>query len=299
MKKRTEKQYYTPTGSITAMVTPFLREDESKIDYDAFASSIEYQISMGTDALLVCGTTGESAALSDGERRDVIRFAHEQIDGRVPLICGTGCNNLRYACELTEFACLKGADAVLVVAPYYNRANDRGLVSFYREIARASDRGIVIYNVPSRTGVNVRLPVLRELAEDPKFVAVKEASGSLAQCEDILAHLGGRMALLSGCDEMIAPLMHMGAAGAITVIGNLLPAETKRALLSPRLGGIAQIRYRRLIRALSADVNPIPIKMAMAAAGLCAETFRLPLCGSDEATRRELIEALEELEGAE
>ena len=298
MKKRAENGYFSPKGSITALVTPFLADDESKIDYKALGSLIEYQISMGTDAILVCGTTGESAALSDGERRDVIRFAKERIGGRVPLLCGTGCNNLRYACDLTEFACLEGADAVLVVAPYYNRANDRGLVSFYREIANHSDRGIVLYNVPSRTGVNITPTVLEELAEDPKFVSVKEASGNLAQCEDILARLGGRMSLLCGCDEMIAPLMHMGAAGAVTVIGNLLPYETKNLLLNQEEGGRAQIRYRRLIRALSADVNPIPIKTAMAEMNLCSATFRLPLCGSDEGKRRELAEALKEL-GAE
>ena len=299
MKKRTENGYFSPTGSITAMVTPFMADDESKIDYDTFGRLIEHQISMGTDAILVCGTTGESAALSDGERRDVIRFARGAIGGRVPLICGTGCNNLRYACELTEFACTEGADAVLVVAPYYNRANDRGLVSFYREIAKHSDRGIILYYVPSRTGVNITPAVCEELAEDPKFVAVKEASGSLAQCEDILDRLAGRMALLSGCDEMIAPLMYMGAAGAVTVVGNLLPYETKHMLLDPIEGGRAEIRYRRLIRALASDVNPIPIKTAMAAVGLCSSTFRLPLCGSDAGKEGELLAALKSLGGAE
>ena len=297
MKKRAESPYFSPKGSITAIITPFMEEDETKIDYNAFGALMEYQISMGTDAILVLGTTGESAALSDGERRDVIRFAQEHISGRVPLLCGTGCNNVRYACDLTEFACLKGADAVLVVAPYYNRANDQGLVSFYREIAKHSDRGIVVYNVPTRTGVDVNVSVLEELSEDPKFVAVKEASGNLARCEDILERLSGRMALLSGCDEMIAPLMHMGAAGAVTVIGNLLPYETKHELLDPREGGAAQIRYRRLIRALAADVNPIPIKTAVAAAGLCSGRFRLPLCGSDEGKRRELLNAVSALEG--
>ena len=296
MQKKEKNQYFCPGGSITAMVTPFVDGDETKIDYRAFEALMEYQITMGTDAILVLGTTGESAALSDGERRDVIRFAREWVGGRGPRLCGTGCNNVRYACELTEFACLQGVDGVLVVAPYYNRANDRGLVSFYREIAKHSDRGITVYNVPARTGVNVSVEVLEELAEDPKFVAVKEASGSLTQCEDILAHLGGRMALLSGCDEMIAPLCHMGAAGAVTVVGNLLPRETKRYLLDPREGGRAQIRYRRLIRALAADVNPIPIKTAMASVGLCAGTFRLPLCASDEGKRRELMAALSELD---
>ena len=297
MKKRAENGCFTPYGSITAVITPFMEDDETKIDYSAFGALLEYQISMGTDAILVLGTTGESAALSDEERRDVIRFARDHIGGRVPLICGTGCNNIRYACDLTEFACLKGADAVLVVSPYYNRANDRGLVSFYREVAKHSDRGIIVYNVPSRTGVDVSVPVLEDLAADPKFVAVKEASGSLARCEDILEKLSGRMALLSGCDEMIAPLMHMGAAGAVTVVGNLLPYEVKTELMHPQRGGRAQIRYRRLIRALAADVNPIPIKTAVAAAGLCSGRFRLPLCAPDEGKQRELLAAMAELEG--
>ena len=295
MKKREKNDYFSPHGAITALVTPFADGDETKIDYRAFEALIEYQIAMGTDAILILGTTGESAALSDGERRDVIRFAGECVGGRVPLLCGTGCNNVRYACELTEFACLQGVDGVLVVAPYYNRANDRGLVSFYREIAKHSDRGITVYNVPGRTGVNVGVEVLAELAEDAKFVAVKEASGSLALCQDILATLGERMALLSGCDEMIAPLAHMGAAGAVTVIGNLLPYETKHQLMDAAEGGRAQIRYRRLIRALASDVNPIPIKTAMASVGLCSGTFRLPLCDTDESKRRELLAALGEL----
>lgn len=291
MKKGVQNPYYSPTGSITAMVTPFLAEDPTRIDYEAFAVAIEYQIDRGTDALVVCGTTGESAALSDGERRDVIRFAAEQIGGRVPLICGTGCNNIRYACELSEYACEMGADALLVVAPYYNRANDRGLVSFYREIARHSDRAIVVYNVPSRTGVNVDVNVLAALAEDSKFTAVKEASGSLAQCEDILARFGGRLKLLCGNDEMIAPLAHLGAAGAVTVIGNLLPTETK-ALLDPQEGGRLQIEYRDLIRALFSDVNPIPVKTAMEAMGFCSAALRLPLCGTDGAKRELLYAAL-------
>lgn len=291
MQKGAKKSYYSPAGSMTAMVTPFQAEDPTRIDYEAFAVAIEYQIEKGTDALVVCGTTGESAALSDGERREVIRFAAEQVGGRVPLICGTGCNNVRYACELSEYACEAGADALLVVAPYYNRANDRGLVSFYQEIARHSDRAIIVYNVPSRTGVNVDVNVLATLAEDPKFTAVKEASGSLGQCEDILSRLGGRMKLLCGNDDMIAPLAHMGASGAVTVLGNILPAETKK-LLDPRMGGRLQIAYRDLIRALFADVNPIPVKTAMEAMGFCSAALRLPLCDTDPAKRELLFAAL-------
>lgn len=286
------------TGIATALVTPLT---EAGVDYDRLGRLIDWQIDQGIDALVICGTTGESSTLTDKEHRDVIAYAAKRIHGRVPMIAGTGSNDTAYAISLTRFAKEAGADGALLVTPYYNKATQNGLVKHFTAIADAGDLPCLLYNVPSRTGVTIEPATYEKLADHPNIVGIKEASGNIAKAVDTMSRVQGRLALYSGNDGEIVPLMALGGLGCISVLSNLLPAETHEIAARFLRGDIAdsaalQFRYRPLIDALFSEVNPIPVKAAMAAMGFCENYVRAPLTEM-EPDKKEVLLALMRKEG--
>ena len=281
-------------GAATALITPFR---DGEVDFPALKNLIEFQIAEGIDALVIAGTTGEAPTLADHEHQACLAFAAEIINGRVPFIAGTGSNDTHHAVEMSKFACSCGCDALLLVSPYYNRATEQGLIQSYLTIADSIDRPAILYNVPSRTGVKLTMPVYRALAEHENIVAVKEASGDLGAVAQLAAELGDRFAIYSGNDDVTVPVMSLGGLGCISVLSNLLPRATSD-MCHKYLGGDTkgaaadQLRLIPLINALFAEVNPIPVKCAAAMMGLCREEYRLPLCAPSEATREKLAAAM-------
>ena len=284
------------TGAATALITPLT---EDGIDYVAFERLINWQIEEGINALVVAGTTGEASTLSDDEHRDAIAFASKITAGRVPVIAGTGSNDTEYALDLTRCACKAGADAVLAVTPYYNKATQKGLYQMYTRLADESTVPVILYNVPSRTGVNIAPKTYEALAEHPNIVGIKEANGDISKIVETMARVRGRLDLYSGNDDQIVPLMALGGKGVISVLSNVLPRETVELCDRFFRGDIAgaaemQCRYHRLIDALFSEVNPIPVKAAMAAMGYCEDYLRLPLTPMEDATRANLLDAMRE-----
>ena len=271
-------------GAATALITPM---KNGEVDYEAFGKLIDSQIAGGIDALVVCGTTGEAATLTDEEHKDCIRFAVEKTAGRVPVIAGTGSNDTAYANDLSKYACEAGADALLLVTPYYNKTSPRGLIKNFLSTAEVCDKPIILYNVPSRTGMNMGLPVLRELAKHERIVGIKEASGNLSQVAEIAAELSDDLAIYSGNDDQIVPIMSLGGRGVISVLSNIMPKETHDICELFARGNIAasrelQLRLLHLINNLFIETNPIPVKAACALMGMCTEEIRLPLCEMDD-----------------
>lgn len=284
-------------GAATALVTPF--DEHGGVDYNAFGSLIEAQIAGGIDALVICGTTGEGSTLTDEEHRECIRYAVERIAGRVPVIAGTGSNDTEYANSLSRYACEVGADALLLVTPYYNKATPRGLIRSFLDTAEKTDRPIILYNVPSRTGVNITMPVYRELAKHERIVAVKEASGNMSQIAQIAAELSDDLAIYSGNDDQIVPILSLGGQGVISVLSNIMPRETHDICRLFFEGDVAgsrelQLKYLELINDLFCEVNPIPVKTACGMMGLCSDRMRLPLCEMDEKNREKLASAMKQ-----
>lgn len=284
------------TGAATAVVTPF---KNGAIDYPAFSKILEDQISKSIDAIVVAGTTGEAATLTHEEHCDCIRFAVETVAGRVPVIAGTGSNDTAYGIELSKYACEVGADALLLVTPYYNKATPKGLIKNFLETAEATDKPIILYNVPSRTGCNISLPVYRELAKHERIVAVKEASGNISTIAELIAECGDSFDVYSGNDDQIVPIMSLGGKGVISVLSNILPEETHmltKLCLDGNFSGAAalQLKYLRLINALFCEVNPVPVKTAMAELGFCDIEMRLPLCEMEDANKAKLLAAMKE-----
>ena len=274
-------------GAAAALITPFRG---GAVDFDAFGRLIDFQIAAGTDALVIAGTTGEGSTLTDEEHRACLRYAAERTAGRVPVIAGTGSNDTDYAISLSRYACEVGCDALLLVTPYYNKATPRGLIRSFLAVAEATDRPIILYNVPSRTGVNIPLSVYEELAKHERIVATKEASGNLSAIAAVAAELSDTLALYSGNDDQIVPIMSLGGRGVISVLSNILPREThemcRRMLDGDTKGAAAlQLGYLRLINALFCEVNPIPVKTACAMMGLDTGELRLPLCEMEEEHR--------------
>ena len=266
-------------GAATALITPMT---EDGIDFDSFGKLIDWQIDSGIDALVIAGTTGEKSTLNDEEHKAVLRYAKERIAGRVPMIAGTGSNDIHYSLSLSRYACEIDSDALLVVTPYYNKATQKGLIRSYLTIADAVTKPIIVYNVPSRTGVNVEPETYLALAEHPNIVGIKEANGNLSKIVETAALVGDKLDLYSGNDDQIVPFLALGGKGVISVLSNLLPKET--SLLCHRWfeGDTAssaqmQFKYLPLIHALFCEVNPIPVKAAMAAMGFCKNYLRLPL----------------------
>ena len=284
-------------GAATAIVTPLT---EKGVDYEQFGRLIDWQIEGGIDALVICGTTGESSTLGDQEHVDVLQFAYDRAAGRVPMIAGTGSNDTAYAIWLTGEAAKIGYEAALVVTPYYNKTTQRGLVANFTAIADACDIPLILYNVPSRTGVNIEPATYAILAEHPNIVAIKEAGGNISKIVETLALVGDKLDLYSGNDDQIVPIIASGGKGVISVLSNLLPGETSKmchlALEGNMPAAMAmQEKYLPLINALFCEVNPIPVKAAMAAMGFCENYLRLPLIPMEEAHEKMLIQRMKEV----
>jgi len=267
------------TGAATAIITPF---KNGQVDYEAFGKMIEFQIAGGIDAIVAVGTTGEGPTLKDEEHKAVVKYCVDKVAGRVPVIAGTGSNDISYAIELTKYCCDIGADAMLLVTPYYNKATQNGLIKSFTAIADASTKPCILYNVPSRTGCNILPETDAVLADHERIVAVKEASGNISQIAKVAKLCGDKMDIYSGNDDQIVPVLSLGGKGVISVLSNLVPKETsdmchlfwegktKEALE-------LQLKYLPLVDALFSEVNPIPAKAAMAAMGYCENALRLPL----------------------
>ena len=284
-------------GIATALITP---TTPTGIDYDRFGRLIDWQIQQGINALVICGTTGESSTLTDAEHRRAIAFACERVNGRVPVIAGTGSNETDYAVELTKSACADGADAVLVVTPYYNKTTQRGLVTMYNTIADASTKPVILYNVPSRTGIGIEPATYVKLAEHPNIAAIKEANSDISKIVETFSLVGDRLDIYSGNDDQIVPILSMGGAGCISVLSNVIPAETvaiTQRFFAGDVAGAAQLqcKYMPLIRALFCESNPIPVKAAMAALGYCDNYLRLPLVPMEEDHYQRMLQRMREL----
>lgn len=266
-------------GAATALITP---TTASGIDFDRFGRLIDWQIGEGIDALVICGTTGEGSTLEPKEYEEAITFAVRRTAGRVPVIAGAGSNSTAKAVELTKFSCAAGADAILSVTPYYNKTTQRGLVQMYTAIADASTKPIILYNVPSRTGVNIEPETYLELSKHPNITAVKEAGGDLSKIVKTMSLVEGKLDLYSGNDDQTYALMAMGGKGVISVLSNVAPRQTAamcRKFFAGDLDGSRKLQYEflPLIAALFSEVNPIPVKAAMARLGWCENYVRLPL----------------------
>lgn len=284
-------------GVATALITPLT---EQGVDYEAFGKLIEWQLAEGIDALVICGTTGEGSTLSDEEHRQVLKYAVEKVAGRVPMIAGTGSNDAAYAIDLTRYACQIGYDAMLVVTPYYNKTTQNGLVATFHAIADASTKPVILYNVPSRTGVNIEPATYVELAKHPRICAVKEANGNISKIVETVALVGDKLDLYSGNDDQVLPILACGGKGVISVLSNVVPKAATQMCRRYFEGDVAgamamQTRYLPLINALFCEVNPIPVKAAMAAMGFCEEYLRLPLVPMEEKNRQRLLEAMRQV----
>lgn len=286
------------TGVCPALVTPF--HESGRIDYHAFAKLIDYQIGAGVDAVCVCGTTGEASTLTPAEQTELIRFCVEHTAGRVPVIAGTGSNSTGEAIEKSCRAQLAGADALLIVTPYYNKATQTGLIRHYEAIAASTDIPILLYNVPGRTGVSFTAETYAALSRLPKINGVKEASGNLSLIIQTRKLCPDDFYIWSGNDDQIAPVMALGAKGVVSVAANIIPevmVELSHKCLSGDYEAAAalQIEYAELIDTLFSEVNPIPIKAAMELLGMCSGRLRLPLCPISQAHLERLHSELRRL----
>ena len=285
-------------GMATAMVTPM--DARGDIDYEAMGRFIDWQIGSGINALVVMGTTGENATIEPEDQTEVIRFTVERTAGRIPVIAGTGTNNTEHVLRNTREACRVGADAVLVVTPYYNKATQNGLIRHFYTVADASTVPVIVYNVPGRTGVNIQPKTLAALAEHPNIAAIKEASGNMAQMVEMAALCADKVDIYSGEDALTVPMMAMGAKGTISVLSNVVPAQsvamTDACLAGDyRTAAAWQCKLLPLINALFSEVNPIPAKAAASAMGFGEDFLRLPLTPMEEAARCKLYEEMRKL----
>lgn len=283
-------------GVATAIVTPLNKDG---IDYEQFGRLIDWQIAEGVDAIVSVGTTGEGSTLSDAEHKEAIKFCVDKVGGRVPVIAGTGSNDTAYAIELTKFSCEVGADAMLLVTPYYNKATQRGLAESFRAIADASTKPCILYNVPSRTGCNLLPSTVLELADHPNIVAIKEACGNISQVAELIALVGDKMDVYSGNDDQIVPILSLGGSGVISVLSNIMPKATKKMCYDFFEGRVcesrdAQLKLLPLINALFCEVNPIPVKAAVAAMGFCENYLRLPLTTMEPEHEAKLLALMKE-----
>lgn len=282
------------TGAATAIVTPL---NENGVDYESFGRLIEWQIEKGIDAIVSVGTTGEGSTLTDEEHKQAIKFCVDKVAGRVPVIAGTGSNDVAYAIELTKYACEVGADAMLLVTPYYNKATQKGLIASFTAIADASTKPCILYNVPSRTGCNLLPETAAVLAKHPNIVAIKEASGNISQIAKLASLVGDEMDIYSGNDDQIVPVMSLGGKGVISVLSNIMPYETSQ-MCKLFINGETQkaldmqLRLLPLIDALFCEVNPIPVKAAVSKMGYGENYLRLPLTPMEDKNAQKLYDLM-------
>jgi len=283
-------------GSIPALVTPF--KEDGSIDEERLRFLINWHIKNKSDAILVCGTTGESATLTHKEHKEVIKIAVEEAKGRIPIIAGAGSNSTNEALELAQFSKKVGADAILVITPYYNKPTQEGLYQHYRKIAKEVKLPLIIYNVPSRTGINISPQTVARLYKECKnIVGIKEASGCLDQITKIMTLVDRRFILLSGSDEITLPILSVGGRGVISVVANVMPRKTHDLVESFLKGNYEkakklQLYLYDLIKALFIETNPIPVKTALGVMGLINPTLRLPLCKMSQNNLEKLKEVL-------
>ena len=285
------------TGMATAIVTPMT---SNGIDYEALGRFLEFQIENGINAIVVMGTTGENATIEYEDQKEIIRFTVEKVAGRIPVIAGTGTNNTDHVLHNTRNACEVGADAVLVVTPYYNKATQNGLYQHFKTIADASTVPVILYNVPGRTGCNLLPKTVARLAEHERIVAIKEATGNMAQMVEIMHLCGDKIDVYSGEDALTVPMMAMGAAGTISVLSNVAPKEAVAMTDACKAGDYKtaakmQADLLPLINALFSEVNPIPAKAGVSAMGFGQENLRLPLTPMEDATRAVLYAEMRKL----
>lgn len=286
------------TGMATAIVTPM--HADGSIDYEALSRFVEFQIDSGINGLVVMGTTGENATIEPEDQKKVIAYTVEKVAGRVPVIAGTGTNNTEHVLHNTRNACQVGADAILVVTPYYNKATQNGLVTHFTAVADESTLPVILYNVPGRTGCNLLPKTVAKLSEHPNITAIKEATGSLAQMIEIMHLCGDKIDVYSGEDGLTVPMMAMGAKGTISVLSNVAPRQSVAMTDACLRGDYAaaakmQCDLLPLINALFSEVNPIPAKAATAAMGFGADALRLPLTSMEEQNRAVLFAEMRKL----
>jgi len=281
-------------GCGTAIATPFTNDD---VNYDEFKKLIEFQINQGTDAIIVCGTTGESSTMSDTEKKKTIEFAVKTVAGRIPVIAGTGGNNTKAVIELTKYAESVGVDGVLIVTPYYNKTTQTGLIAHYKAICNNTKLPVILYNVPSRTGVNISPETCLELSKIDNIVAIKEASGNLSQIAKIASLCGDNLHIYSGNDDQVLPILSLGGLGVISVLSNIAPKKFSDMHKDFFNGNITsatktQLESIELIDALFSEVNPIPVKTALNLLGYNFGKPRLPLVELSDKNKQSLIEAM-------
>ena len=284
-------------GVATALVTP---TTENGVDYEALGRLIDWQIEEGINALVIAGTTGEGSTLTVEEHKEVIRYSVQRVNHRIPVIGGTGSNDTSTAIELTKSACEDGVDACLVVTPYYNKATQNGLIAMSKAIADASTKPIIMYNVPSRTGVNIEPSTYAALAGYPNIAAIKEANGNISKIVEAAGAIGDQLDMYSGNDDQVVPILSMGGSGVISVVSNVAPRRTVEMCdryFAGDVAGAAEIQCELLplIRALFCEVNPIPVKAAMAAMGYCKNYLRMPLCPMSEANESAMLQIMRDM----
>lgn len=286
------------SGSYVALVTPF--HEDGSVNFDKLKELVNWQIAQGTDGIVALGTTGESSTMTHEEDDEVARCVIETVNGRIPVICGAGSNCTKTQLEKSRRYCEMGADGLLLITPYYNKANDEGMYRHFATVADAVDAPIILYNVPGRTGCAISPACCARLAAHPNIAGIKEASGNIGYTARIAHLVGEDFCMFSGNDDMIVPIMSLGGCGVISVLANVCPAQTHELVASFAAGDVAharalQLRYLDLIDALFCEVNPIPVKEAMNQLGMEVGGYRLPLCGISAAGRERVRRALEVL----
>ena len=285
------------TGACVALATPFL--ENGSIDFDSLSRMLEFQIENGTDAILVCGTTGEPSTMSREEQKSVIEFSVKQVNGRVPVIASTGGNNTAEVIEKSKDAQALGVDGLLIVTPYYNKTTQAGLIAHYTAVADAVDLPIIVYNVPGRTGLNMTPQTLAALSHHKNIVGMKEASGNMAQVSEMIRLCQGRVDVYSGEDGLVLPLMALGGKGVISVVSNIAPRDMHdlaTAMLNGNLEAARTLQFKvaPLADKLFCEVNPIPVKAALSAIGQCKDVLRLPLIPMSDDNRALLLQTMRE-----
>ncbi|MBQ4586150.1 MAG: 4-hydroxy-tetrahydrodipicolinate synthase [Clostridia bacterium] len=284
-------------GVATALITPM--NPDGSVDYASLDKLVDWQIAEGVSALVACGTTGEASTLTDEEHRQVISHVVKRANKRVPVIAGTGSNDLDYALSLTKYACEAGADAVLTVTPYYNKATQAGLIQMFTKLADASTVPVILYNVPSRTGVNIEPATYKALADHKNIIAIKEANGNISKIVETMSYVTDKLDMYSGNDDQIVPIMSLGGKGVISVVSNILPRKTSELcakFLAGDVEGAARLQFdlHAVIDSLFSEVNPIPVKAAMAKMGYGTNTLRLPLTPMSEAKYEVMLKLMRE-----